>query len=266
MDDVAIYSNDWDSHIKHLKIVIEKIADAGLTIKPSKCKFAQSQTKYLGHIVGGGTRTPAEAKIQAVVDFPSPSTKTHVRQFLGLAGYYAHYIEDFSIVAAPLTNLLKGKVRKERVERTPECDNTFQELKRCLTRKPVLHAPDYTKEFIVQTDAADSGIGIVMSQIDEENRDYPVLYLSKKFSDTEKRYSTTEKECAGIIYAIRKLIYYLDGQSFTIETDHNPLVWLKNNSGKNPRLLRWSLHYSPLNICSSIAQALRIRMPTASVA
>ncbi|GBN52195.1 Retrovirus-related Pol polyprotein from transposon 297 [Araneus ventricosus] len=106
---------------------------------------------------------------------------------------------------------------------------------------PVLYAPDYEREFIIQTDASDLGIGIVMSERDEKNEEHPVLYLSKKFTDAQRKYGTTEKECAAIIYAIKKLKCYLDGQNFTIETDHNPLVWLKTNARTNPHLMRWSL-------------------------
>ncbi|GBN33622.1 hypothetical protein AVEN_59462-1 [Araneus ventricosus] len=96
---------------------------------------------------------------------------------------------------------------------------------------PVLYAPDYKREFIIQTDASD-----VMSQCDEKNEERHVLYLSKKFTDAQRIYGTTEKECAAIIYAIKKLKYYLDGQNFTIETDHNPLVWLKTNAGTDDEL------------------------------
>ncbi|GBM52765.1 Transposon Ty3-I Gag-Pol polyprotein [Araneus ventricosus] len=114
LDDIAIYSNNWEDHLKHVDEVLKRIGDANLTIKRSKCKFTQNHTKYLGHVVGSGVRTPAEAKIKAVLDFPTPTTKTQIRAFLGLAGYYAHYVKSFSVIAAPLTNVLKGKVKRER--------------------------------------------------------------------------------------------------------------------------------------------------------
>ncbi|XP_055951586.1 uncharacterized protein LOC129987653 [Argiope bruennichi] len=247
LDDIAIYSETWEEHLKHVDEVLKRIGAANLTVKPSKCQLAQSRTKYLGHMVGDGVRTPAEAKIKAVIDFPTPKTKTQIRAFLGLAGYYAHYVEKFSVIATPLTNALKGRMTKEQIRWTPECEQAFQELKMSLTKKPVLHAPDYTKKFIVQTDASDVGMGVVMSQLDSEGKEHPILYLSKKFSDAEKKYSTTEKECASIVYAIKKLKFYLDGQHFTIVTDHNPLVWLKTNAGNNPRLMRWSLALQPYN-------------------
>ena len=246
LDDVAIYSDNWEDHLRHVDSVLKKISEAKLTIKPSKCKFAQSQTKYLGHIVGSGVRSPSEAKIKAVLDFPAPTTKTQIRAFLGLAGYYAHYVPNFSVVAAPLTNALKGKTKKESILWTEECNQALNELKRRLTEKPVLYAPDYQREFIVQTDASEKGIGVILAQR-KGKEEHPVLYLSRKFSDSEKKFSTTEKECAGIIFAIKKLRHYLDGQKFVIETDHHPLVWLKSNAGNNPRLMRWALALQPFN-------------------
>ncbi|GBN54808.1 Retrovirus-related Pol polyprotein from transposon 17.6 [Araneus ventricosus] len=168
-----------------------------------------------------------------------------MRAFLGLVGYYAHYVKHFSLIAAPLTHVLKGKIKREKVNWTKDCDQAFKELKSRLKEMTVLYAPDYKREFIIQTDASDVGMGIVMSQRDEKNEENPVLYLSKKFTDAERKYGTAEKERAAIIYAIKKLKYYLDGQNFTIQPDHNLLVWLKTNAGANPRLMRWSLALQP---------------------
>ncbi|GBN00056.1 Transposon Ty3-G Gag-Pol polyprotein [Araneus ventricosus] len=113
LDDTAIFSYSWEDHLKHVDEVLKRIGNAQLTIKPSKCKFAQNHTKYLGHIVGGGARSPAEAKLKAVMDFPTPTTKSQIRAFLGLSGYYAHYVKIFSLIAAPLTKVLKSKVKKK---------------------------------------------------------------------------------------------------------------------------------------------------------
>ena len=121
-------------------------------------------------------------------------------------------------------------------------------LKGCLTKRPVLSAPEFSKPFVLQTDASDLGLGVVLAQNDSEGLEHPILYLSKKFTNVERRFSTTEKECAALIFAIRKLKGYLDPQTpFLIQTDHNPLVWLKTNSGNNPRLMRWALSLQAYN-------------------
>ncbi|KAG8184898.1 hypothetical protein JTE90_017753 [Oedothorax gibbosus] len=245
LDDIAIFSISWELHLRHLNIVLERISKANLTIKPSKCKFAQNQVKYLGHVVGKGFRTPAEAKVQDVLDFKTPSSKSEIRAFLGLCGYYSRYIHNYSVIAAPLTDALKGKVKKCEVKWNEACEKAFCELKAKLTEKPVLYSPNFELEFIVQTDASDFGMGVVLSQRNSLGEEHPVLYLSKKFAKAELNYSTTEKECASIVFAIKKLHYYLDGRFFVIETDHNPLTWLRNNASSNPRLMRWALILQP---------------------
>ncbi|GFS76285.1 retrovirus-related Pol polyprotein from transposon 297 [Trichonephila clavipes] len=247
LDDIAIFSDTWESHIKHMETVLQRIKRAKLTIKPSKCKFAQQNVKFLGHIVGQGFRTPSEIKVQAVLEFPTPRTKTQIRAFLGIAGYYQKYINLFSVIAAPLTDALKGRAKKGEIKWTTECENAFRELKGKLIDKPVLYAPNFEREFIVQTDASNAGMGAVLTQLTEQGEEHPILYLSKKFSEVEKRYCTTEKECASIVFAIKRLHYYLDGNSFLVMTDHNPLVWLNRNVSSNPRLMRWALALQPYN-------------------
>ncbi|GFU57483.1 retrovirus-related Pol polyprotein from transposon 297 [Trichonephila clavipes] len=247
LDDIAIFSDTWESHIKHMETVLQRIKRAKLTIKPSKCKFAQQNVKFLGHIVGQGFRTPSEIKVQAVLEFPTPRTKTQIRAFLGIAGYYQKYINLFSVIAAPLTDALKGRAKKGEIKWTTECENAFRELKGKLIDKPVLYAPNFEREFIVQTDASNAGMGAVLTQLTEQGEEHPIVYLSKKFSEVEKRYCTTEKECASIVFAIKRLHYYLDGNSFLVMTDHNPLVWLNRNVSSNPRLMRWALALQPYN-------------------
>ncbi|GFU46291.1 retrovirus-related Pol polyprotein from transposon gypsy [Trichonephila clavipes] len=151
------------------------------------------------------------------------------------------------LIAAPLTDLLKGRNRKSTVDWNSSCQNAFEELKTRLSKNPVLYSPDFTKPFIIQCDASNLGIGVVLSQV-RENEEHPIMFLSKKLSLAEQKYSTTEKECAAIIFAVQKLKCYLDGhQKLVIQTDHNPLVWLEKNTGTNPRLLRWSLILQAFN-------------------
>ncbi|GFW17416.1 retrovirus-related Pol polyprotein from transposon 297 [Trichonephila clavipes] len=111
----------------------------------------------------------------------------------------------FSSLAAPLTELLKGKSKKGYINWTSECQESFVQLKEKLLTNPVLYAPDFKRQFILQTVASDTGIGIVLAQRSDRGEEHPILYLSKKFSDAEKAYCTTEKECAAIVYAVKKL-------------------------------------------------------------
>ncbi|GFX55522.1 retrovirus-related Pol polyprotein from transposon 17.6 [Trichonephila clavipes] len=211
-----LFTIAWDDHLKHLKEVFDRLRSAKLHIKPSKCQFAQAYVKYLGHL-----------DYLAIIEDIFPN-------FL-------------SVIAAPPTDLLKGRNRKSTVDWNSSCQNAFEELKTRLSKNPVLYSPDFTKPFIIQCDASNLGIGVVLSQICE-NEEHPIMFLSKKLSLAEQKYSTTEKECAAIIFAVQKLKCYLDGhQKFVIQTDHNPLVWLEKNTGTNPRLLRWSLILQAFN-------------------
>ncbi|GBM35623.1 Retrovirus-related Pol polyprotein from transposon 297 [Araneus ventricosus] len=130
LDEVAIYSNSWEEHLNHLNGILTKIKDAGLTIKPIKCKFAEDRVKYLERTVGHGIRTPNEVKVKAVLKFSVPTAKSQVKAFLGLAGYYNHYIPMFSSIVAPLTETLKGRLRKGKINWTEECTRAFKELKK----------------------------------------------------------------------------------------------------------------------------------------
>jgi hypothetical protein len=246
IDDIAIFSKTWESHVKDVDKVLSCLGKAGLTVKPAKCKFAQDHVKFLGHEVGSGRRSPSEVKIKSLQDFVAPTTKTQIRAFLGLVGYYSRYIPNYSVIAAPLTDALKGKVKKEKITWTKECDEAFRKLKSKLMENPVLFAPDYSQEFVLQTDASAHGAGIVLSQR-KNGEEHPILYLSKKFSRAERNYSTIERELAAIVYGLKKLNHYLDGQHFVIETDHNPLVFLKKMVGTNARLTRWALCLQPYN-------------------
>ena len=125
LDDIAIFSEKWGDHIKHVDRVLTKLNEAKLKIKPSKCKFAQNEVKYLGHVVGNGRRTPAQAKIQAVLDFPTPTNKTQISKILGMAQFYKKYIEHYATLVEPLTRALKGRNRKESVVWTQRLRNHF---------------------------------------------------------------------------------------------------------------------------------------------
>ncbi|GFY67692.1 retrovirus-related Pol polyprotein from transposon 297 [Trichonephila inaurata madagascariensis] len=113
----------------HIDLVLGRLKVAGLKVKPSKCRFAQEEVLFLGHTVGSGSRSPSDMKIKAIKDFPPPTTKTQVRSFLGIVGYYAHYIPNYSEIASPLTDALKGKIKRESITWDEGCEKAFAELK-----------------------------------------------------------------------------------------------------------------------------------------
>ena len=246
IDDVAIFSNSWEEHLDHIDTVLGKLEEAGLTIKPSKCYFAYQQVSYLGHIIGNGEIKPHLDKLEAVSNFPQPQTKKEVRSFLGLTGYYRKFIRNYEAIARPLIDLTKKK-EANRVIWNSQCETAFANLKSYLSSEPVLKAPDFSKHFFLQTDASKMGVGAVLSQLDDELREHPVVYLSRQLKQNERNYSVSEQECLAIVWAIKKLRYYLQGRKFTVITDHKALKWLDNTKLSNSRLMRWSLILQEFN-------------------
>ena len=128
---------------------------------------------------------------------------------------------------------------------TQECEGAFETLKDLLTSAPILIAPDSTKPFILQADASNIGLGAVLGQLDVNGHERPIVYLSRKLLNREQNYTTSEKECLAIAWAIGKLHYYLYDHAFTVYSDHKSLVWLENNYSTNSRLTRWFLSLQP---------------------
>ncbi|XP_078241956.1 uncharacterized protein LOC144586864 [Pogona vitticeps] len=209
--------------------------------KENKLQLGSPEIKCLGHIVGGGVVGPLEAKMEAVRDWPRPNTKKKVKSFLGLVGYYRKFIPRFSEIAAPLTDLTRKKT-DDRIPWTSDCGEAFQRLREALVDCPVLCAPDFDREFIIYTDASNSGVGAVLCQEDENGDQHPVSYLSRKLQKGERHLATVEKECLAIVYAIQKAKPYIWGRHFILCTDHSPLQWLKTMKTHNSKLMRWALN------------------------
>ena len=240
IDDIIIFSGTWEDHLQHLRQVLRRIQEAGLTLRRKKCQFGMSDCVYLGHLIGSGRVRPEELKVSAVREFSQPRTKKDVRSFLGLTGYYRRFIPRYATLALPLTDMTK-KDEPNKVAWSVECGVAFQALKAALCSQPVLMSPNFQKEFVLQTDALDRGVGAVLSQMDDEGNDRPIAYYSHKLLPRQAKYSTVEKECLAIKLAVQTFHPYLMGQKFRIQTDHRSLEWLNNVKDSNPRLTRWSL-------------------------
>lgn len=246
IDDVVIYSQFWGEHLQHLSEVFEKIQRAGVTVKLKKCQFGTRRAHYLGHIIGEGKIRPDPEKVKAVMEYPEPKTKKDLRAFLGLVGYYRRFIPNFATITVPLTNLTR-KSHPNQVTWTSDCEKAFQELKTAMVQATVLKVADPSKPFMLQTDASEVGLGAVLSQKDDDGNEHPVAYASRKLLPREVNYATIEKECLAIVWAFRFFYTYLYGQSFTVETDHQPLSWLHRMKNTNSRLIRWALALQPFN-------------------
>ena len=242
IDDIII-SRSWEEHVDTLKTVLKRFQSTGITLKPSKCLFAANSIEFLGHEITDGWSGLNEDNTQKIADAPRPVTKKQVQSFLGLTGYYRDYIENYSTIAAPLTDLTKKGVRNK-VPWYREHEEAFKTLQNALLTKPILKLPDLGKEFILRTDASEKGIGAILLQ-NYDGKLLPVSYSSKKLLDRETRYTISEKECLAIVWAINKYKKYLFGTEFLVQTDHEALKYLEEKKFTNARLMRWSLSLQP---------------------
>lgn len=237
LDDVIIATPDFDTHLKTLREVLERLTNAGLTLNKEKCQLCLPELRYLGYIVNRQGLSVDPEKVNAILRIKAPATVKQVRSLLGLIGWYRRFIPNFAELVAPLSSLLK---KNRRFEWTEECSKSFEAVRNLLVSAPILSCPNFDKPFMVQTDASAYGLGAVLSQKCEDG-DRVISYLSRALTRQEQNYSTTERECLAVIWAVEKLRPYLEGQKFTVVTDHHSLVWLQNLKDPVGRLARWAL-------------------------
>jgi hypothetical protein len=236
LDDIIIYTKGtFQQHIEQVEKVFQKLREAKLKIKISKCHFCLPNIHFLGHVVGRDGVRPDPEKIEKVKNYPEPKDLTKLRAALGLFSYYRKFVKDFSKIARPLYALLKKDVhfcwKKEQQE-------AFDYLKEALTKAPILGYPDFTEPFIIFTDASKIGLGAILSQRKKDGKEYVIAYASRSLNQAEKNYSVTEQECLAVIWAIKYFQHYLGMCPFELITDHSALKWLqtaKMPSGKRAR-------------------------------
>ena len=240
-DDILVHSASWSDHLHHVRNVLDRLKSYGLTARPSKILAGFQSLEFLGHVVGSGVLRPDESKTEKILQVSTPTTKKQVRSLLGLLSFYRRYIPGFASVAAPLTDLTKESGRSCRsIHWTPDCASALQEIQDILSRKPVLLLPRLDLPFVLQTDASSTGLGAVLLQEFEDSL-HPVCFASRKLLDREKRYSTIERECLAIVWAVHKFVRFLWGVRFILQTDHRPLTYLRTSNFKNSRIMRWAL-------------------------
>ena len=241
IDDVIVFSKDEAQHAKDLASVFQKLREAGLQLKPSKCSFGLHEVELLGFKVNADGIRPLEERVSAIKDLPPPTMPKEVKSFLGMAGYYRQCVPNFADKALPLTELTKPK---EPFRWGPEHQKSYDILKQALCEAPILAHPDTSKPYILYTDASDKAIGAILVQKDDNGLERVVSYLSHKLSGAQLRWPTIEKEAYGVVYALRKFHPYLWGAQFEIHTDHKPLKSLFKAEIKNTKLQRWAIQIS----------------------
>jgi hypothetical protein len=238
IDDILIYSNNRENHDQHVRLVLDKLREAKLYANSEKCQFYQRSIEFLGHIVSADGISMDPRKVAAVVDWPQLTNQQDVRAFLGLAGYYRRFIDNFSAIASPLTDLLRDDVKFEWAAKQQSSMNT---LKRAITSAPTLIVPDLNQPFIVHSDASGYAISGVLSQL-RDGVEHPVAFLSRKMNAAERNYDVREQELLALVTCCREWRHYLEAAPHTtINTDHASLQYLLTQKEfTNRRQARWS--------------------------
>ena len=240
LDDIIVHSKTLEEHLQHIDEVLTRVGKANLKIKPKKVAFARSEVKYLGHLVTADGTKPDPGRVEAISKWKTPESTKELRSFVQLVNYYRQYIPNFAKTAAPLYNLMK---KDTEFSMGPLEVESFNHLKTALTGEAILKRPNWDRPFILQTDASIKGLGAVLAQRDENDKEYVIGYASRTLSADEKIWGSHEWEALALIWGAEYFRPYLYGQRFTVESDNLDLTWLRDTK-KSGRLLRWGLRLS----------------------
>ncbi|CAJ0962726.1 unnamed protein product [Ranitomeya imitator] len=245
LDDILIFSDDWESHVKQVRMVFQVLRANSLFVKGSKCLFGVQKVSFLGFIFSPSTIEMDPVKVQAIQDWTQPTSLKSLQKFLGFANFYRRFICNFSSIARPLTDLTKKGA--DLVNWSSAAVEAFQELKRRFCCAPVLCQPDVSLPFQVEVDASEIGAGAVLSQRGSGCSVFkPCAFFSRKFSAAERNYDVGNRELLAMKWAFEEWRHWLEGAKHRVVvlTDHKNLTYLESAKRLNPRQARWSLFFA----------------------
>lgn len=238
IDDLLVASKSFEEHLEHLRQVFMKLRDANLTINLDKSNFVQSEVKFLGHILSTRGIKADPEKVSAIRSFPVPQKAKHLRAFLGLCNFYRKFIGQYSSFTQDLTKLLRKNEKWSWGQHEQAC---FDRVKDVFLDAVILHYPDPSKKFYVQTDSSGYGLGAELYQMQLDGSRGVIAFASKSLKGPELNYTTTEKELLGVIFALNKFRTYIQGAKLVIRTDHQALTFIGRCRLMSERLARWTL-------------------------
>lgn len=237
IDDLLVYSSTFSEHIERLNLVFQRFREANLKLKPSKCFFLQKELTFLGHTISAKGIKPNDEKIKIVKAFQVPKTAKNIKQFLGLCSFYRRYVPNFAKISAPLNELLR---KDKKFVWSDKCQTAFEQLKEALINPPILAFPDFSKPFLLYTDASGEAIGYVLGQI-QNGEEKVIAYAGRTLEKPERNYGISELEALAVIEAVKYFRPYLYGRKFTIFTDHKNLQWIFKTSDLKGKMARYSV-------------------------
>ncbi|CCD27225.1 uncharacterized protein NDAI_0K00353 [Naumovozyma dairenensis CBS 421] len=234
LDDILIFSNDLESHWKHIDVVLSRLDQEKLIAKKKKCHFAQSEVQFLGYIIGRNKIKPVQEKCEAINRFPVPKTIKEAQRFVGMINYYRKFIKDCSRKVRPLVDFISRNVPWGDLQ-----DDAFATLKRDLMSEPLLVPFKRDAEYRLTTDASMDGLGAVLEEVADNKVLGVVSYYSKSLNETQRRYPPGELELMAIIEGLEHFKYMLHGKHFVLRTDHISLLSIQNQKEPARRVQRW---------------------------
>ncbi|KAI0495130.1 hypothetical protein KFK09_025277 [Dendrobium nobile] len=231
-DDVLVFSSSLEEHVHHLELILEAFRKHKLFLNLTKCEFATDTVFFLGFKISTAGVCADPRKVEAIVGWPTPKSFTDIRSFHGLANFYRKFIKGFSVIMAPVTDILKQK----HFSWEKEQQASFEEIKSAVSSAPVLALPDFDRPFSVETDASSVGIGAVLTQ---EGR--PIEFFSEKLCPSRQRWSVYEQELYAVIRALKQWEHYLLHQDFILCSDHKALQYINTQKNINRMHARWIL-------------------------
>ena len=244
LDDILIYSPDLATHKNHVTQVLKRLLENQLYVKAEKSVFHADTVSFLGFIVAPGRVQMDPAKVSAVAEWPTPDSCKKVQQFLGFANFHRRFVRGFSAIAAPLHALTSTQVP---FCWSPEANKAFLDLKHRFTTAPSLTLPDPRRQFVVEVDASNDGVGAVLSQRSEKDgKMHPCAFLSRRLSRAERNYDVGNRELLAVKLALEEWRHWLEGaeQPFIVWTDHKNLEFIRKAKRLNSRQARWALFFN----------------------
>ena len=241
LDDILIFSSSMEEHVSHVRDVLRRLSENKLYVKAEKCEFHVPSVSFLGFVVEKGQLRADPSKVEAVKDWPAPTTRRQLQRFLGFANFYRRFVRNYSRLAAPLTCLTSSKLS---FTWSPVEQSAFEKLKNMFVNAPVLVHPDPERQFMVEVDASDSGVGAVLSQhLPSDNKLHPCAFFSRRLTPAERNYDMGNRELLAVVLALQEWRHWLEGaaQPFIVWTDHKNLAYLHTARRLNSRQARWAL-------------------------
>ncbi|KAL7076970.1 hypothetical protein ACQ4LE_003721 [Meloidogyne hapla] len=237
IDDILIHTNDFESHIKTLEIVIKRLNQNGLKLKGEKCEFFKNKCTYLGFELNKNGYQPAQSNCEIIIQFPEPKDVKEVKRFLGMASFFRKFIPNFAELANPLNKLTRGRIPNFSWSENER--KVFNELKDKLTQAPCLQPPNYEKSFHLFCDASNIAYGAALMQSNDNVNLHAVCYWSRTLTEPERQLPATHGELAAIYNAVTHFRAIIYGSKLIIYTDHRPITYLFAKASTNTKLNRW---------------------------